>query len=71
MRGLGTREAKSVQPLHFYFAGVVLTMDHSSRGMKTTHETKNFDSDKDQVPLENNGYFKDDLHMLVVDPSPR
>ena len=71
MRGLGTKEAKGVQPLHFYFVVVVLTMDHSSRGMKTTHETKNFDSDKDQVPLVNNGSSEEELHMLVVDPSPR
>ena len=46
-------------------------MDHSSRGMKTTHETKNFDSNKDQVPLVNNGSSEGELHMLVVNPSPR
>ena len=46
-------------------------MDHSSRGMKTTHETKNFDSNKDQVPLVSNGSLEEELNMLVVDPSPR
>lgn len=39
--------------------------------MKRVRDLESSDSDKDQIPLVNNGSLGTDLQMVVVDPSPR